>query len=112
MRDLNMMEIDAVSGAGFFEAISSAIVGGSAGFAGGAIIGGMHGGDGGGIIGIGSIGQLVGMIGGGIIGGVTAGLTSAVIGWNDQSTITSLATQFWSSVASGTYQDNAAGRLI
>lgn len=104
MRDLNMMEIDAVSGAGFWSAVTSSIIGASAGFTGGAIIGGMHGGDGGGIFGIGAIGQFIGMFSAAIVGGVNGGISGAVLGWNDAESITSLATQFWSNVANGTYQ--------
>lgn len=56
MRELNVMEIDAVSGAGLFSSLTSAILGATAAGCAGAIIGGMHGGDGGGLLGVGSIG--------------------------------------------------------
>ena len=112
MRDLNMMEIDTVSGAGFWDAVTSSILGAAAAGSAGAIIGGMHGGDGGGILGVGAIGQLVGMIGGGLIGVAAGGVLGAVMGWNDSATVTSLVTQFFTSAANGTFQDNAAGKLI
>jgi hypothetical protein len=105
MRDLNMMEIDAVSGAGFWDAATSAILGAVAAGCAGAIIGGMHGGDGGGILGVGGIGQLVGMIGAGMIGVVAGAIGGAVIGWNDPETIKSLVTQFASNVSNGTFQN-------
>ena len=109
MRDLTMMEIDAVSGAGFWESVTSSILGAVAAGCGGAIIGGMHGGDGGGILGFGAIGQLVGMIGGCLIGVVAGAVVGAVMGWNDSETVTSLVTQFFTSVINGTFQNNTAG---
>lgn len=103
MRELNVMEIDAVSGAGFWDAITSGILGGvSAGLA-GAIIGGVNGGNGGGILGIGSIGQLVGMIGGGLIGVAGGAIAGAVVGYSDPEAVTSLCTQFYNNVSSGTF---------
>jgi predicted lipid-binding transport protein (Tim44 family) len=107
MRDLNMMEIDAVSGAGFWDAITSAVLGATAAGCAGAIIGGMHGGDGGGILGIGSIGQLVGMVGGGLIGVVAGAVGGAVVGWNDSETVLSVVTQFATNVSNGTFQNTA-----
>jgi len=112
MRDLNLMEVNAVSGAGLWESITSSILLASAGGAAGAIIGGMHGGDGGGIIGIGAIGQLVGMLGAGAIGTVAGAVAGAIMGWNDSASVNSLTNQFFTNVFNGTFQDNAAGRLI
>jgi len=108
MRDLNMMEIDAVSGAGLWDAITSSILGATAAGCAGAIIGGMHGGDGGGILGIGAIGQLVGMIGGGLIGVVAGAVGGAVVGWDDAATVTSLVTQFANNVSNGSFQNSGA----
>lgn len=103
MRELNVMEIDAVSGAGLFSSLTSAILGATAaGFA-GAIIGGMHGGDGGGVLGFGAIGQLVGMIGGGLIGVVGGAVGGAVIGWDDPGSVTSSVLQFVNNVSSGDF---------
>ncbi|QGH63929.1 colicin V synthesis protein [Serratia proteamaculans] len=88
MRELNILEVDQVSGGygnGFFadlnEMFNSAVIGAAAAGAFGAIIGGKHGGTGGGW-GFGALGQLVGMIGGGLIGMAAGGIGGAVVGWN------------------------------
>lgn len=106
MRELNVMEIEAVSGAGFFSAITSAIIGGLAAGGQGAIIGGMHGGDGGGILGFGAIGQGVGMVAAGLMGLVGGAIGGFVMGWDDPDTVKSLVTQWVSNTSSGSY--NAA----
>ena len=103
MRELNVMEIDAVSGAGLFSSLTSAILGATAAGCAGAIIGGMHGGDGGGLLGVGSIGQLVGMIGGGLIGIVAGAIGGAVVGWDDPNAVTSTVLQFANNVSNGDF---------
>lgn len=104
MRELSVMEIETVSGAGFFSSLTSAILGATAAGCAGAIIGGMHGGDGGGILGFGAIGQLVGMIGGGLIGVVAGAVGGAVVGWDDPDSVTSTVLQFANNVSNGTFQ--------
>ncbi|PJR64060.1 colicin V synthesis protein [Raoultella sp. T31] len=103
MRELSVMEVEAVSGAGFWDAISSSLLA-AAGFgSAGAIIGGMHGGDGGGILGVGTIGQGVGMVAGGLMG-VAAGLVGGfIVGWNDPNVVTSLVTQLASQISNNLF---------
>ena len=103
MRELNVMEVEAVSGAGFLSALSSAVLGGLAAGGQGAIIGGMHGGDGGGILGVGAVGQLVGMVGAGLIGLAGGAIGGFVMGWDDPDTVKSLVTQWVSNTSSGSY---------
>ena len=101
MKQLSVMEMDAVSGGRYtwnFSSVSNAvtsvvtngisaaagIVGGAAaGAAIGTIIGGAHGGDGGGILGVGSIGQGVGMIYGLAAGAVIGGIAGGLAGFDD-----------------------------
>lgn len=112
MRDLSIMEIDAVSGAGLWESLTSSVLLAAAGYAAGATIGGMHGGDGGGILGIGAIGQLVGMLGASMIGAAAGAVAGAIMGWNDSESVYALVNQFITNAFNGTFQDNAASRLI
>lgn len=107
MRELNVMEIEAVSGAGFFSALTSAILGGAAAGAAGAVIGGMHGGDGGGILGFGAIGQGVGMVAGGLFGIAFGAIGGAIIGWNDPDSVTSMVSQWVSNVSNGSFTQTA-----
>ncbi|KKB02753.1 hypothetical protein [Pantoea anthophila] len=94
MRELNVMEISEVSGAGILESITSAITLGAMGFCAGAAYGGIHGGDQGGLLGVGVVGQLVGVIVGPIIGIVGGGTLGAVLGWNDPDSVNAIATQW------------------
>ncbi|AGO56787.1 colicin V synthesis protein [Serratia plymuthica] len=104
MRELNVMEVEAVSGAGFLSAVSSSILGAAAAGAAGAIIGGMRGGDGGGILGVGTIGQGVGMIVGGMMGIAAGSVGGFVIGWDSPQTVTSLVTQFASNIGANIFK--------
>ncbi|QGH63928.1 colicin V synthesis protein [Serratia proteamaculans] len=88
MRELNILEVEQVSGGygnGFMadlkEMLNSSIIGSLTAGVAGAIIGGKNGGTGGGW-GFGALGQLVGMIGGGLIGMAAGGVGGAVVGWN------------------------------
>jgi len=103
MRNLNVMEIEAVSGAGLWSSITSAFIGGLSAASAGSLVGGTHGGDGGGLLGFGLIGQAVGMIVGCIMGGLTGAISAAIIGWNDPDMVISLSTQFLTSVINGTF---------
>ncbi|MFU2316234.1 colicin V synthesis protein [Rahnella sp. PCH160] len=107
MRELSVMEVEAVSGAGFFSALTSAILGAAGAGSAGAIIGGMHGGDGGGVLGVGTIGQGVGMIVGGLFGIAFGAVAGAIVGWNDPDAVTSLVTQWVSNVSSGLFTQTA-----
>ena len=69
MRELTSMELDAVSGGGFFSRIGASVVGGVTGVIEGAWKGGVSGGNAGpGLLGMGSIAAGVGMICGGVLG--------------------------------------------
>ncbi|MGC6389839.1 colicin V synthesis protein [Ewingella sp. S1.OA.A_B6] len=103
MRELNVMEINEVSGAGWLSALSSSILLGAVGFGAGAAFGGARGGDGGGILGIGSFGQLVGVIVGPVIGVASGAVIGASIGFNDPDTVSALATQWVNSVFNGSF---------
>lgn len=104
MRELNVMEISEVSGAGFWDALTSSIVLGATGFAAGAAYGGIHGGDRGGILGVGVVGQLVGVIVGPVIGVISGGVLGAAMGWNDPDSVTALSTQFLNNFVNGGFK--------
>lgn len=104
MRELNVMEISEVSGAGFWDAVNGAITLGATGFAAGGAYGGIHGGDNGGLLGIGAFGQLVGVIVGPVIGVIGGGALGAVLGWNDLASVTALSTQWVNNFVNGTFK--------
>ena len=95
MRELNIMEIETVSGAGFFSRIAAAGVGALGGVLAGMMKGGTAGGSTGGILGVGVVGALGGLI----LGGITLGLQGAVYGltkdWDDTVNMVNAATEEW-----------------
>lgn len=94
MRELNVMEVNAVSGAGFFDSLYSASYLGLSGLAAGAILGTkIGGGAGGGILGLGLLGEAVGVVVGSAIGAITGAGVGAMVGWNDPATVDSMASQ-------------------
>lgn len=82
MRELNIMEIEHVSGAGLFDRIGAAFLGGMMGIAIGTNKGGVSGGSVGGILGVGAISGLVTMVMGGVFGVVQGATYGFVNGWN------------------------------
>ncbi|MEB6635164.1 hypothetical protein [Kluyvera cryocrescens] len=118
MKQLSVMEMDAISGGRYswnFSSVSNAvtsvvtngisaaagIVGGAAaGAAIGTIIGGAHGGDGGGILGVGSIGQGVGMLYGLAAGAVIGGIAGGLAGFDD---VYNYSTAFLDGAIEGTF---------
>ncbi|THD51259.1 colicin V synthesis protein [Enterobacteriaceae bacterium ML5] len=103
MRELSVMEVDVVSGAGLWSALTSSVLGATFAGTAGVILGGGHGGDGGGILGVGAIGQMVGFFAGGIVGVAAGAIGGFIIGWDSPETVTSLVTQFATSVTNGTF---------
>ncbi|AFQ46489.1 hypothetical protein [Burkholderia cepacia] len=86
MRELTSMELDAVSGGGFFSRIGASVVGGVTGLIEGAWKGGVSGGNAGpGLLGMGSIAAGVGMICGGVLG-LVGGVLYGVINDATQTT--------------------------
>jgi hypothetical protein len=103
MRELTVIEINEVAGAGLGSAIYSGILGGVSAGAGGAIIGGVHGGDGGGLLGFGAIGQGVGMVAGGLIGVAVGGIAGTLYGYNHKEEVESICVSFYTSVINGSF---------
>lgn len=103
MRELTVIEIEDVAGAGLGSAIYSSVLAAASGTAGGAIIGGVHGGDGGSLLGVGSIGQGVGMVAGGAIGLVTCGIYGFAYGYNHAEEVESICASFFNSVINGSF---------
>ncbi|MGK3143639.1 colicin V synthesis protein [Pantoea sp. C2G6] len=103
MRELNMIEVETVSGAGFMSSLTSSILGATFAGVAGCILGGGLGGDGGGILGIGTIGQMTGFFAGGIVGVIGGAIGGALVGWDSPDTVTSLVIQFVNSVNAGTF---------
>lgn len=99
MRELNMMEVNAVSGAGIFDSLYSAAYMGLAGLATGAILGTkIGGGAGGGLLGFGLFGEAVGVVVGGAIGTIVGSGIGGMLGWNDSATAISLSNQAISNI--------------
>jgi hypothetical protein len=107
MRELNVMEVEAVSGAGFLSSLSSAILAGTVFAAGGTYIGGVGGGSGGGFLGFGLLGEAVGAIAGGILGAATGVVMGAALGWDNPESINSLSTQVITSIINGNFAVSA-----
>ncbi|MGU3525043.1 colicin V synthesis protein [Enterobacteriaceae bacterium C23F] len=103
MRELNVMELDAVSGAGLWSALTSSVLGAVVGVAAGALVGGSAATKGGGILGLGIIAEGVGMVGGAILGGIACTVGAFIVGYNDPDTVSSLAIQ------AGTQMINSIG---
>ncbi|KGT94985.1 hypothetical protein NG99_04890 [Erwinia typographi] len=82
MRELNMMEIEAVSGAGFLDTVGAITLGALVGLSVGTVKGGVAGGSVGGILGFGLISAGVTMVIGMVYGTVIGGIFGMVNGWN------------------------------
>lgn len=82
MRELNVMEIEIVSGAGLFSRIGASVLGAVAGVNVGMAKGGVSGGSTGGILGVGAIAAAVTMVIGGVSGVVTGALYGFVNDWD------------------------------
>ncbi|WP_242281401.1 colicin V synthesis protein [Pantoea deleyi] len=104
VRELNVMEINEVSGGDIFSSLTSAIILATTGFAAGAAYGGIHGGDQGGLLGVGIIGQLAGVIIGPIVGVIGGFILGAVMGWNDPDSVTAIATQWLNNFVNGNFK--------
>lgn len=111
MRELSVVELDAVSGAGLFGSFSNgspavttngicdSLLGAAAmgvtlaGY--GMTIGGTHGGDGGGILGLGAIGQLVGLVIPTIEGAIVGTVLGAIYGLSGSQPLINQLVQGW-----------------
>ncbi|MTH45710.1 hypothetical protein [Intestinirhabdus alba] len=82
MRELHVLEINEVSGAGLLSAIGAGVLGGVMGITSGLFKGGVGGGNTGGILGAGIIAALVGMCVGGIVYGVQGVLYGLANDWD------------------------------
>lgn len=81
MRELTSVEMQTVSGAGFFDFIGSVVVGAAAGITAFGLKWAMSGGSAGGILGVGIISGGVGLIVGAVVGLVDGVLYGAMNGW-------------------------------
>lgn len=86
MRELSVMEVQEVSGAGLFgglfDRFAAAALAGVVGFAGGLVIGGKAGSGAGGILGVGALTAGVTMVIGGIVGPVVSATAAFAAGWD------------------------------
>jgi hypothetical protein len=82
MRELTMMELEHVSGAGVISRVGAAGLGAILGLVNGVVKGGVAGGSAGGLLGVGVIGGLVTMVVGGIIGPIAFGAYGLVNDWD------------------------------
>lgn len=82
MRELTSVEMQTVSGAGFFDFIGSVVVGAAAGITAFGLKWAMSGGSAGGLVGAGIISGGVGLIVGAVVGLVDGALYGAMNGWD------------------------------
>lgn len=82
MRELTSVEMQTVSGAGFFDFIGSVVVGAVAGITAFGVKWAMSGGSAGGIIGVGLVSGAGGLVIGAVVGLVDGALYGAMNGWD------------------------------
>jgi|GEM_PF-1478666 hypothetical protein len=82
MRELSVMEVQEVSGAGLFSRLAASALAGVVGFAGGLIVGGKAGSGAGGILGVGALTAGVTMVIGGIVGPVVSAAAAFAADWD------------------------------
>ncbi|WP_035056129.1 hypothetical protein [Andreprevotia chitinilytica] len=102
MRELNVMEVEAVSGTGFFSRLGSMVLGAVTGASIGAAKGSANGGSGGGLLGFGLLGNAVGAIVGGVLGVVQGGLFGFVNDWDATVKLFNDSTKTWSDPTTST----------
>jgi hypothetical protein len=82
MRELTIMELEHVSGAGLISRVGAAGLGAILGLVNGVVKGGVSGGSAGGLLGVGIIGGAITMIVGGILGPIAFGVYGLVNDWD------------------------------
>lgn len=95
MRELSIMEIEHVSGAGFFDRIGAAFLGGLAFMGIGSAKGAVSGGSTGGILGIGAIAAVVTGLVGGALGAFQGAVYGFVNGWDKTLSVFNSITEQW-----------------
>lgn len=95
MRELQIFEINEVSGAGFFSQIGAGILGGILGSTTGMMKVGIAGGNTGGIFGAGIISALVGVVLGGVSGAVQGATYGLVNDWDKTVEQFNNTTEYW-----------------
>ncbi|MFN3070494.1 hypothetical protein ACKWMY_20605 [Serratia sp. J2] len=95
MRELNIMEVEMVSGAGFFSRIAASAVGALGLATSGMMKVGVAGGSTGGILGVGVISALVGVVLGGVFGAVQGALYGITSDWDKTIDVVNKATEQW-----------------
>lgn len=95
MRELQICEINEVSGAGFFSSIGASVLGGIMGATTGIMRATVVGGNTGGILGLGIIGGLGGAILGGVFGGIQGTVYGLVNDWDKTLEEFNKATEQW-----------------
>lgn len=82
MRELTSVEMQTVSGAGFFDFIGSVVVGAVAGITAFGLKWAMSGGSAGGILGVGLVSGAAGLVIGAVVGLIDGALYGAMNGWD------------------------------
>lgn len=82
MRELTSIEMQTVSGAGFFDFIGSVVVGAVAGITAFGLKWAMSGGSAGGVLGVGLVSGAGGLVIGAVVGLVDGALYGAINGWD------------------------------
>ncbi|WP_034945850.1 hypothetical protein [Erwinia oleae] len=95
MRELQLCEIDNVSGGSFFSSVGAMILGGLAGATTGMMKVGIAGGNTGGILGVGVIGALVGVVLGLSFGAIQGGMYGLVNDWDKTLELFNNLTEQW-----------------
>ncbi|AYM93303.1 MULTISPECIES: hypothetical protein [Serratia] len=95
MRELNIMEVEMVSGAGFFSRIAAAAVGAFGVATTGMMKVGVAGGSTGGILGVGVISALVGVVLGGVFGAMQGAIYGFTNDWDKTISAVNSSTEEW-----------------
>lgn len=95
MRELQVCEINEISGAGFFSQIGAGVVGGLLGATTGMMKVGIAGGNTGGILGVGVISALFGVVVGGASGAVQGAAYGLINDWDKTVEQFNNSTEYW-----------------
>lgn len=98
MRELNVMEVESVSGGWFFGNIAAAILGGIVGMNTGAAKVAVTAGSTGGILGVGVVSAIVGAVWGAIGGGIQGAAYGLINGWDKMLNLFNSNSEQWADI--------------
>ncbi|MEE4408887.1 MULTISPECIES: hypothetical protein [unclassified Serratia (in: enterobacteria)] len=95
MRELTIMEVDEVSGAGFFDTMGAGVLGAVTGSTNLMYKAAVSGGSTGGMLGVGIVSAGVGLIVGAVMGGIQGGLYGITNGWTKTLSLFNKSVEQW-----------------